>query len=353
MIERHSVPLSELTTLRVGGPARRLIEASSEGEIVEAVRAADVEKQPLLVMGRGSNLLVSDEGFAGTVLRLTGGGMARRTTDGTARVTVAAGEVWDDFVSGCVAERLAGVECLSGIPGLVGATPIQNVGAYGQEVAQTIVAVRAYDRAAGNVVDLAPAQCEFGYRTSAFRRSSRHVVLAVTFALEPAADARPIRYQELARRLGLRTGERPPLAEVREAVLTLRRAKGMVLDPDDPDSVSAGSFFLNALLAPEQAAELQERVRSRLGEGVAVPAWPEEDGRVKVSAAWLIEQAGFSRGFGSGRVGISSKHTLAVINRGGASAGEIAALARQMRDGVREAFGVTLAPEPTLVGIEL
>lgn len=353
MIERHSVPLAELTTLRVGGPARRLVVASSEEEIVETVRTAAGEQEQLLVMGAGSNLLVSDEGFDGTALRLAGGGVVTRTANGAVRTTVAAGEVWDDFVSRCVSERLAGVECLSGIPGLVGATPIQNVGAYGQEVAQTIVSVRTYDRQTGDIMDLDPARCGFGYRSSAFKGSSRHVVLAVTFELERSADARPIRYQELARTLEVRSGERAPLAEVRQAVIGLRRGKGMVLDPHDPDSVSAGSFFLNPLLTAAQAAELEVLARRRLGEEATVPVWPEEDGRIKVSAAWLIERAGFTRGYGSGRAGISSKHTLALINRGGASAQDVAALARELRDGVQAVFGVTLTPEPTLVGVEI
>jgi UDP-N-acetylmuramate dehydrogenase len=350
--QRAGVPFSQLTTLRVGGPARRLLESSDEEEIVAAVRQADVAGEPLLVMGSGSNLVVADEGFEGTVVRLEGGGVTLGDS-GPALVHAGAGVSWDQVVVFCVSEGLSGLECLSGIPGLTGATPIQNVGAYGQEVSQTIVSVRVYDREAAELRDLSPAQCGFGYRTSAFKRSDRHVVLGVTFDLERTPVAQPLRYPELARALNAQPGDRPPLGEVREAVLGLRRAKGMVVDPQDPDSVSAGSFFLNPLLSSAQAAALEERARGLLGADVSVPAWPEDDGRTKVSAAWLIERAGFARGHGSGRAGISTKHTLALVNRGGASAAEVVALARELRDGVRAAFGVTLTPEPRLVGIEL
>jgi UDP-N-acetylmuramate dehydrogenase len=350
--ERHGVALAELTTLRVGGPARRLIETSAEDEVIEAVRAADAADEPLLVMGAGSNLVVADEGFDGTVVRILGGG-ASFPHDGPARVGAGAGIPWDSLVAGFVAEGFSGLECLSGIPGLTGATPIQNVGAYGQEVSQTIVSVRAYDREAADVVELTPAECGFGYRTSAFKRSDRHVVLGVTFELERTAMARPLRYPELARVLGAKLGDRPPLAEVRDAVIVLRHSKGMVLDPDDPHSVSAGSFFLNPILTQDEFASLAERVRARLGDDTSLPGWPEEDGNMKVSAAWLIERAGFARGYGEGRAGISGKHTLALINRGGASASDVVALARELRDAVRSTFGVTLVPEPRLVGIAL
>jgi UDP-N-acetylmuramate dehydrogenase len=348
--EQAGVPLSQLTTLRVGGPARRLIESSDEAEIVAVVGEADAAGEPLLVMGQGSNLVVSDHGFEGTVVRIADGGVAV-PDEGSGRLSAAAGVEWDRVVAFSLGQGLSGLECLSGIPGMAGATPIQNVGAYGQEVAQTITSVRAYDRQAGEIVELSPAQCGFGYRTSAFKGSERHVVLSVTFELERSAMAQALRYPELARALGATPGERPPAEEVREAVLALRRSKGMVLDPGDPDSVSAGSFFLNPLLSPEEATQLRERAAHRLGDDVSVPAWPEDDGRTKVSAAWLIERAGFTRGYGTGPAGISSKHTLALINRGGATADEIVGLARELRDGVRDAFGVTLTPEPRLVGI--
>ena len=306
------------------------------------VREVDAAGEPLLVMGQGSNLVVADEGFDGTVVRLTGGG-ASVPDDGPAGVSVGAGVPWDRVVAWSVAKELSGLECLSGIPGLTGATPIQNVGAYGQEVAETIVSVRAYDRDTGAVVDLRPEECGFGYRTSAFKGSDRRVVLAVMFELERTAMAQPLRYPELARVLDARPGDRPPAAEVREAVLGLRRSKGMVLDPDDPDSVSAGSFFLNPLVSPE--------LRGRLGDDT--PAWPQDDGTVKLSAAWLIERAGFTRGYGSSPAKISSKHTLALVNLGGASAADVVALARELRDGVEATFGVRLTPEPRLVGLQL
>ena len=353
MKDRSDVPFSQLTTLRLGGPARRLVEAESEAEIVEAVRVVDQAGDRLLVLGSGSNVVVADAGFDGTVVRVANRGVQMAPESDAVRVEVAAGEPWDEVVAALVAEELSGLESLSGIPGLTGATPIQNVGAYGQEVAQTIVSVRAYDRQSAGVLELAPAQCGFGYRSSAFKGSSRYVVLAVEFAPQRSADSQPVQYPELARSLGIEVGGRAPLGEVRDAVLALRRSKGMVLDPDDPDSVSAGSFFLNPLLSPTEAAELQERARERLGDEVTVPAWSEADGRTKASAAWLIQQAGFSRGYGSGRAGVSTKHTLALVNRGGATAAELVELARELRDGVWHAFGVKLTPEPRLVGLEL
>jgi UDP-N-acetylmuramate dehydrogenase len=256
-------------------------------------------------------------------------------------------------VARCVGEQLAGIECLSGIPGSTGATPIQNVGAYGQEVSTTISAVRAYDRKAGEVVELTPAECGFAYRTSAFRHRDRYVVLGVTFALERSEVARPVQYAELARALDVELGARPPLLEVREAVLALRRRKGMVIDPNDPDSVSAGSFFVNPILSRDEFSALERTVVDRFGHDTKSPRWPEAGGRVKTSAAWLIERAGFHRGYGDGRVGVSNKHTLALVNRGGGTTEELLGVARELRDGVREQFGVALRPEPTLVGIEL
>ena len=352
MREQAAVPLAQLTTLRVGGPARRLVEAQSEEEVIEVARGADAQGDPLLVLGAGSNLLVSDEGFEGTVLRVASRGVHIDSADGAARLSVAAGEPWDEIVSRTVEDGLSGLECLSGIPGLTGATPIQNVGAYGQEVSQTIAEVRVFDRETGVVKDLPPEECGFGYRTSAFKRSSRYIVLAVNFRLEQTPTAQPLRYPELARLLGSEQGSRPPRAAVREAVVALRRTKGMVLDPADPDSVSAGSFFLNPVLDADEFGALEQRVNERLPD-TAVPGWPDERGAIKVSAAWLIAQAGFERGYRRGQAAISSKHTLALVNRGGASAGEVVALARELRDTVRATFGVTLDPEPTLVGINM
>ena len=347
------VPLSELTTLRVGGPARRIARADSAEEAVEVVSGADAAGEPVLVIAGGSNLLIADRGFDGTALRVAVNGIAVSDEGHRVRLDVGAGERWDDVVGFCVTHGLAGVECLSGIPGSVGATPIQNVGAYGQEVADTIVSVRAYDRRTRSVAELSPAECGFAYRSSAFKRSDRHVVLAVSFVLERSPLALPIRYGELARALDAAPGSRPPLGASREAVLALRRRKGMVLDPGDPDSVSAGSFFVNPILTTAEFAALGRRASARLGDDVRIPEWPDANGSVKTSAAWLIERAGFHRGYGDGPAGISSKHTLAIINRGGASSAELVALAREMRGGVRDAFGVALDPEPTLVGIEL
>jgi UDP-N-acetylmuramate dehydrogenase len=319
------VELSELTTLRLGGPAGALVDARSEAELV------DVARDAALVLAGGSNVVVADDGIPGTVVRVLTRGVER---DG-ARLTVAAGEDWDALVAMCVAEGLQGFECLSGIPGTVGATPIQNVGAYGQEVAETVESVRVLDRATGRVEDMSAADCGFVYRGSVFKYHDRRVVLSVTFVLREGAMSGPLRYAELARALDVPIGGSAPLAEVRDAVLALRRRKGMVIDAADPDSVSAGSFFTNPVLETAPAG---------------APAWPEPDGRVKTSAAWLIEQAGFHRGYGNGRIGISSKHTLALVNRGGGTTEELMALAREIAGGVRDRFGIELHPEPVLVG---
>lgn len=351
---RFDVALSPLTTLGLGGPARRLVEARSDEQVVDAVAAADRRGERLLVLGGGSNLVISDAGFDGTVVRILTRGIVTSRAGERVLLRVSAGEPWDDLVARSVSAGLAGVECLSGIPGLTGATPIQNVGAYGQQVSDTIVSVHAYDRERLAVVDLEPERCEFGYRASVMRRSARYVVLAVTFALERSSRARPLRYSELAGALGTPLGAGPPLGAVREAVLGLRHGKGMLLNPDDPDSRSAGSFFLNPVLSAEEFAALQRRAAERLGERAQPPAWHEKKtGRVKTSAAWLIQHSGFDRGYTRGRVGISAKHTLALVNRGGASSAELVALARDLRSGVLHAFGIALEPEPTLVGVTL
>jgi UDP-N-acetylmuramate dehydrogenase len=388
---REQAALADYTTLRLGGPARRLVEAATEAEIVAAVRAADERGEPLLVLGGGSNLVVADEGFPGTVVRVATGGVHHRIATHGARgngaeanggdpveLTVAAGEDWDAVVAGCVGEGLAGLECLSGIPGRAGATPIQNVGAYGQEVAERIISVRVYDRARRVVTDLESADCGFGYRTSAFKRSlqatpaagqaavtGRFVVLSVRFLLARDLLSAPVRYPELARVLGLPEGGRAPLRAVRSAVLGLRRGKGMVLDPDDPDTRSVGSFFLNPVLDHGQFSALERAARAVAGPGARVPRYPAGDGQVKVSAAWLIEQAGFRKGYpamgagtsaaggSTGGARISSKHTLALVNPGGATTAGLLALAQEIREGVRAAFGVELASEPVLVGAGL
>jgi UDP-N-acetylmuramate dehydrogenase len=318
--------LADYTTLHLGGPAGRLIEARTDEELIAAVADDDV-----LLLAGGSNVVIADAGFPGTVVRILTHGIAR---EGDV-LHVAAGEVWDDLVRFAIARGLAGIECLSGIPGSVGATPIQNVGAYGQEVSETITSVRAYDRRGGRVVDLTAEQCGFGYRDSMFKRSpGSYVVLRVSFALETSERARPIRYAELA----TAAGEAPSLAAVREAVLALRRSKGMVLDPDDPDTVSAGSFFTNPIL---DAPALPD----------GAPAFPQPDGRVKTSAAWLIDHAGFAKGYGNpDGIAISSKHVLALTNRGAGTTAELVALAQEIARGVETAFGVALHPEPVFVG---
>jgi UDP-N-acetylmuramate dehydrogenase len=330
--------LAGLTTLRLGGPARELVVAETEEALLAAVRAA---APPLLVLAGGSNVVVADAGFPGTVVLV-----ATRGVDGA---RVAAGEPWDPFVARCVAQGRAGVEALSGIPGSVGATPIQNVGAYGQEVGDVVTLVRAYDRTEDRVVALDREACGFGYRTSRFKREpGRYVVLSVDFGgLEESAWSRPVAYAELARALGVEVGARVPLADVREAVLGLRRRKGMVVADDDPDSVSAGSFFTNPVLSEEEFARLAERA------GDGLPRYPAGDGRVKTSAAWLIERAGFTKGHGDPvRVAISSKHTLALTNRGAGTTTDLVALAREIAHGVEERFGVRLEPEPLFVGHE-
>jgi len=342
-------PLAALTTLRVGGPARELVHARTEPELVDAVRRADDAGTPLLVLAGGSNVVVADEGFDGTVVRVeTRGVHVESDLCGGAMVTVAAGEPWDALVARACREGWVGVEALSGIPGSVGATPIQNVGAYGQDVADTVASVRCWDRVDRVRRTFAAAECGFGYRTSRFKLDpGRHVVLTVAFQLRLGTLSAPVRYAELARALGVEVGARAPLADVRAAVLALRTRKGMVLDEADHDTWSAGSFFTNPVLAPGDAARLPQDA----------PRWAQPDGSVKTSAAWLIEHAGFGRGYGadlgSGRVALSGKHALALTNRGGAGAAELLALAARVRHGVQERYGVRLDNEPVLVGCSL
>ncbi len=340
--------LRDRTTLRLGGPARRWVTATTEAELVDAVDTADRAGEPVLVLGGGSNLVVADEGFAGVVVEVATRGVRPDVEDGAAcggvMVTVAAGEGWDDLVATAVERGWVGIEALAGIPGSVGATPIQNVGAYGQEVSQTVATVRVWDRRLHGVRTFANADCGFGYRHSRFKADpGRHVVLDVTFQLAPGTLGTSVTYAELSRRLGVEPGERAPLADVREAVLALRRGKGMVLDAADHDTWSAGSFFTNPVL---DAGVLPDDA----------PAWPQPDGRVKSSAAWLIEHAGFGKGYGlegGAAVSLSTKHPLALTNRGGATTEQLLALAREIRDGVEAAYGVRLVNEPVLVGCEL
>lgn len=366
------LPLAAVTTMRVGGAPRRLVTVGTEAELVEAVREADAAGEPLLVVGGGSNLLVADEGFAGTVVlvRTRGITVEHESSCGGVSATVAAGEVWDDVVAHAVEQGWAGIEALSGIPGSTGATPVQNVGAYGQDVAQTIARVRVFDRAEGRVRTLFATDLAFSYRHSALKESMlgpdapagavtpRHVVLSVTFALRPTGTSEPVGYAALARGLGVEIGARVPLAEAREAVLEQRRARGMVLDAGDHDTWSCGSFFTNPILRVEQLDALRERAAARLGaEGPVPPEFgAEEPGTVKTSAAWLIEHAGFGKGYATlqGRpAGLSTKHTLALTNRGQARAADVLELAREVRDGVEDAFEVRLVNEPVLVGLSL
>ncbi len=344
--------LADYTTLRLGGPARGFVRAGTEDELMEAVRAADAAGEPVLILGGGSNLVVSDEGFDGTVVQVATRGVNRDGGPGV--LTVAAGEDWDAVVARSVAEGLAGLECLSGIPGLTGATPIQNVGAYGQEVSETITQVRVYDRVTGHVLEISNERCDFGYRTSRFRGAERFVVLSVTFRLAVQVLSAPVRYAELAATLGVPVGGQVESAEARAAVIELRQRKGMVIDPADPDTRSVGSFFVNPLLDAPALAAVEAAARVRCGPDTRVPRFGAGDGLVKVPAAWLIEQAGFGKGYNPGDgARISAKHTLALVNAGTASTAALLGLAREIRDGVREAFGVSLAPEPVLVGVTL
>lgn len=352
--------LSDYTTLGLGGPAKNFVTASSESDLVSAVRAADSSGEPVLILGGGSNLVIADDGFPGTVILVASRGVSVSRAGDVAEVTVAAGEPWDSTVAAAVDAGLAGLECLSGIPGSTGATPVQNVGAYGQEVAESIVSVRALDRSSGDLVVLPAADCRFAYRDSMFKSGEpgRYVVTSVTFRLHVDSLSRPVKYAELASALGVSMGERAPVGEVRSAVVKIRARKGMVLDPGDPDTRSAGSFFTNPVITPAEFAHV-EKVASGLDSVVAtgrpVPHFPAgADDLVKVPAAWLIEHAGFPKGYGApGPARVSSKHTLALTNADGATTADLLALAREIVSGVRTVFGVTLVPEPTLIGVSL
>lgn len=342
---RHGVtPLAIHTTLGLGGPAAHAMRAVTAEEIIAGVRECVREDKPLLLLGGGSNVVISDEGFPGTVIFVRSEGWAVTYDDGEhVLVQVQAGQNWEEFTEAAVAQGWSGVECLSGIPGAAGGTPMQNVGAYGQEVAQSIESVTVYDRDEGAVRTMSGAECGFEYRNSRFKYTDRWVVLDVTFRLRADPLSGPIAYAELARTLGIEQGQRVPLKAAREAVLNLRRGKGMLLDPADPDTRSAGSFFTNPVLSASAYSELD----------IEPPAWPGENGIMKVSAAWLIEQAGFTRGYRRGTAAISSKHTLALTNPGAGSTADLLALAKEIRDGVHDRFGVTLHPEPVLVNCTL
>lgn len=349
-----SVNLAELTTLGVGGPARELVTARSESELIEALVCVDSINVPLLVLGGGSNVVVADRGFDGVAVRVANVGIEDIGADigpGSQRIRVQAGEPWDAFVAHTVSRSLSGLEALSGIPGSSGATPVQNVGAYGADVSQTIAVVRVWDRKESAVVELAPGQLQFDYRWSILKGESlngapRYIVLSVDFDLENSELSAPIRYEELARSLGVDVGGKAPVSQVRAAVVHLRSGKGMVLDPNDRDTFSTGSFFTNPILSRDRARNLPD----------GAPRFPQDDA-VKTSAAWLISHAGFERGFGGqlteGRASLSTKHSLAITNRGGATASDVLTVARAVRAGVEAEFGVTLEAEPVLVGESL
>ncbi|ACZ29642.1 UDP-N-acetylmuramate dehydrogenase [Xylanimonas cellulosilytica DSM 15894] len=389
-LEAPPVPtLAELTTLRVGGPADAYVETTTEAELIDTIRAADDAGEPLLVVGGGSNLLVSDEGFGGVVVRDTRTGFELASADacGGATVTAVGGQDWDELVAVAVENGWVGIEALSGIPGTVGAAPVQNIGAYGQEVAGVLSTVRTWDRLRGRVRTFAVGELGLGYRTSLLKQSMRgvptdddpqapwyptprYVVLDVTFQMRLGTDSAPVAYTELATRLGVQPGERAPQAELRAAVLELRAGKGMLQDGRfgsapgaDHDRWSAGSFFTNPIVAADQAHLLPEGaprypVRSAVPMTTTGPSLGAIDpSLVKTSAAWLIDHAGFGKGFGvagpTSRATLSTKHTLALTNRGAATADDLVALARVIRDGVLDAYGVALEPEPVLVGVSL
>ncbi len=335
--------LGAYTTLRLGGPAGTTTVVAESEELVTTVRNATSVGQPLFVLAGGSNVVIGDAGIPGTVVLVRTSGI-RELPNGTDQVVlrVAAGEPWDDVVGYAVSRGYSGIECLSGIPGSTGATPIQNVGAYGQEVAQTIVAVHAYDRVRDRVVAMSPPECEFGYRSSIFKTSDRYVVVEVDFGLLRSEQSAPIRYAELARNLDAQVGDRVPVQRARDTVRRLRAGKGMVLDPTDHDTWSVGSFFTNPVVSTAFFTTLGE-----------MPHWAGPNDTVKLAAAWLIEQAGFGKGFAGAGVSISTKHTLALTNRGTGTTAALLDLARTIRAGVHRRFGVELHPEPVLIGCTL
>jgi UDP-N-acetylmuramate dehydrogenase len=343
----EKVPLAGYTTLELGGPARHFVEAQREEDVVEAIGWAEQHGVPLVVLGGGSNLVVCDAGFDGLVLAARWSGVRYQDDGEHVLVSAAAGEPWDALVEGTVAGNLAGLECLSGIPGLVGATPIQNVGAYGQDVASTITAVRAFDRHQRRIVTLSPAELAFGYRDSALKREpGRMVVLEVTFRLTKGGAPR-IAYAELQRAM---EGHDPTLAAVRTTVLALRRSKSMVIDASDPNRRSAGSFFTNPIVSEAAADAVLQRALSRgaIEDAQQLPRWAEQGGRIKLAAGWLIERAGIQKGLRQGAVGVSSAHALALVHHGGGKTADLLALARHIEDAVRQTWDVELAREPVL-----
>ena len=335
--------LDKYTSLRVGGPAKSIVNVSTEAEIIAAIEAAG--DSPVLIIGGGSNVLISDNGFEGTVIHIANN-QAESEVDACsgATLTIGAGEDWDQFVATTISRGFAGLETLSGIPGTVGAAPIQNIGAYGHEVSEFITRVRTYDRQAKAIKTFTNTECEFEYRNSHFKKHpGRYIVLSVQFQIRTGEISTPITYAELAKKLGIEVGEKAPVVDTRKAVMELRAAKGMLLNPNDKDSWSAGSFFTNPIVSTEIASDLPE----------GAPKWPTADGRVKTSAAWLIEHSGIDKGQSHGGAAVSTKHVLALTNTGNATAEEIAQLAREVRASVQAKFGITLEPEVNLVGITL
>lgn len=340
----ENVPLAPLTTFGIGGPARYFIEAKDEETVLDAVNWAKDRNVPLFVLGGGSNLLVADSGFEGLVIKIGISGVQWITNSGKTTVSAGAGEDWDGLVASAVERGLAGIECLSGIPGSVGGTPVQNVGAYGQEVSDVLVRLRAYDRQSDRSVELSHGDCRFTYRSSIFNTAAknRYVVLEVVFALSQNC-APAIRYPDLLREFESKNGT-PTLAEVRAAVRRIRQRKAMLLVDGDPDCRSAGSFFKNPILTQQQFNALQSIA------GAGTPRYAADRGMVKTAAAWLIEQAGFSKGYSLGPVGLSTKHTLALVNKGGAKAEDVLRIAREIRARVHDRFGIDLTSEPVLLG---
>ena len=348
MLLRENIPLSPFTTLRVGGPARYFVECADIASLQKAIAFARSNDLPLFVLGGGSNLLIADSGWPGLILQVAIPGIEQHSSDdGKTIFEVGAGESWDKFVSRSVVAGCAGIECLSGIPGSVGGTPVQNVGAYGQEVSDTISTVLVLDSKDGQIRELCPEACGFGYRSSIFNTTERgrFIVLRVSFALQPGGTPH-IEYADLKRHFAGRE-TKPNLAETREAVRHIRALKGMLLVSGDPDSSSAGSFFKNPVLSEAQHQQVKMRAATR---GLSVPSYPTLETHKKISAAWLVEHSGFAKGYGMGRAGISSKHALAIVNRGGATAAEIMALKDQIQNRVEEIWGVRLEPEPVMVG---
>jgi UDP-N-acetylmuramate dehydrogenase len=340
----QDVRLAPLTTLGLGGAAKRFCKLDDVGLLGAVLGTAEQQGWPVLVLGGGSNLVVKDAGWDGLVVQIATRGIDIERVGDRSLVWVQAGVVWDELVAATIDEGLAGLECLSGIPGLVGATPLQNVGAYGQEVSDVIVLVRAWDRQTQELASFTHEQCGFSYRHSMFRGNDRYIVVDVRFELQQSQLSMPIQCAELARTLGVTEGERAPLGLVRDTVIALRRGKGMVVDPADPDSRSAGSFFTNPIVDAVTIAQLE----ARLPAGTSIPKFAARGGKTKLSAGWLIERAGFTKGTVRGRVGISRKHALALINRGEATTEELLALAREIQDGVRNKLGIELVPEPVI-----